>query len=76
MAHGFNELSLASIYAWIMEGNEPSRTVLEKNGFLEAGKLRKASRSGEYQVDRIIFDRVNPAFGGELLEKQTGPKQT
>jgi RimJ/RimL family protein N-acetyltransferase len=57
----FAELGLASVYAWIMADNAPSRRVLETNGFREAGRLRMAARSGDCQVDRVYFDIVNPA---------------
>jgi RimJ/RimL family protein N-acetyltransferase len=52
------ELGLASVYAWIMEDNVPSRRVLEKNGFAEVGRIRMGTRSGDRQVDRIYYDRV------------------
>lgn len=55
---GFSELSLASIYAWIMEDNFGSRRVLERSGFQECGRLRRAARRGERQIDRIYFDRI------------------
>jgi RimJ/RimL family protein N-acetyltransferase len=57
---GFTELGLASVYAWIMSDNAPSRRVLERSGFREAGVLRMATRSADQQVDRIYFDIVNP----------------
>jgi RimJ/RimL family protein N-acetyltransferase len=56
----FGEMNLASIYAWIMEGNTPSRRVLEKCGFKEAGRLRQAASSEGIQVSRVFFD-VTPA---------------
>lgn len=55
----FEELDLASVYAWIMEDNVSSRRVLEKNGFREAGRIRRATDSGGRQVDRIYFDRID-----------------
>ena len=61
VAWGFTNLGLASVYAWIMAGNERSRKVLERNGFRGAGRLRMATRSADRQVDRIYFDLVNPA---------------
>src|SRR6476620_6316795 len=55
----FSELSLASLYAWIMEDNLASRRVLEKSGFRECGRFRNAAWSNGKQVDRIYFD-LNP----------------
>jgi ribosomal-protein-alanine N-acetyltransferase len=54
----FGEMALASVYAWVMEGNVASRRVLEKVGFREAGRLRQASLHGRQQVDRLYFDLV------------------
>lgn len=56
--HGFRELHLKSIYAWIMEDNVRSRRVLEKAGFHETGRIRSATCSGGRQVDRVYFDIV------------------
>jgi RimJ/RimL family protein N-acetyltransferase len=55
------ELSLSCIYAWIMEPNTASRRVLEKNGFREAGRLRRATTVDGRPVDRIYFDLTAPA---------------
>jgi len=54
----FREMGLESVYAWIMEGNTPSQRVLRKAGFASAGRIRRATRSAERQVDRIYFDLV------------------
>jgi RimJ/RimL family protein N-acetyltransferase len=54
----FTEMGLASIYAWIMEDNTASKRVLEKAGFREAGRLRRAASSGGRQVDRVYFDLI------------------
>jgi RimJ/RimL family protein N-acetyltransferase len=54
----FDELKLASVYAWIMEPNVRSRRVLERAGFREAGRIRSASCFGGRQVDRIYYDRT------------------
>lgn len=54
----FSELSLASLYAWIMEDNIASRRVLEKSGFRECGRFRNAASSNGKQVDRIYFDLI------------------
>jgi RimJ/RimL family protein N-acetyltransferase len=52
----FEQWGLANVYAWIIDGNEPSRRVLEKNGFSVVGRLRRATRRGDEQVDRIYYD--------------------
>jgi RimJ/RimL family protein N-acetyltransferase len=54
----FDEMRLASVYAWIMEDNAASQRVLQKAGFREAGRIRCAACSGGRQVDRIYFDLV------------------
>ena len=54
----FSELSLASLYAWIMEDNVASRRVLEKSGFKECGRFRNAARTSDRQTDRVYFDLI------------------
>ena len=56
--HGFDEMGLRCIYAWIMEDNARSHRVLEKNAFREVGRLRQATLSNGRQVDRIYFDLI------------------
>ena len=63
--HGFECLRLESIYAWIMEDNVASRRVLEKVGFSAAGRIRRATCSGERRVDRLYFDIVPAAAWGD-----------
>ena len=53
---GFNDMGLRNIYAWIMEPNQKSRRVLEKNGFKESGRLRRAADMDGSGVDRVYFD--------------------
>jgi RimJ/RimL family protein N-acetyltransferase len=57
----FREMGLACVYAWIMEDNVPSRRVLERCGFREAGSLRDAVNSDGRQVARIYFDLIPQA---------------
>lgn len=52
----FEQLGLASLYAWIMEDNIRSLRMVQKTGFREAGRIRCAACSGGRQVDRIYFD--------------------
>jgi len=52
----FQELKLESLYGWVMEDNLASARVLQKAGFREAGRLRRAACSNGRRVDRIYFD--------------------
>jgi RimJ/RimL family protein N-acetyltransferase len=52
----FQEIKLESLYAWTMEDNLASAKVLQKVGFREAGRIRRATSSSGRQVDRIYFD--------------------
>ena len=54
----FHELKLESLYAWIMEDNAASARVLQKVGFREIGRIRRAVSSNGRQVDRIYFDLI------------------
>jgi len=59
----FLEMGIFSLYAWIMEDNQPSRRVLEKAGFCEIGRIRRSACSNGRQVDRIYFDLVHNGTG-------------
>ena len=52
----FSDLRLQSLYAWTMEDNKASIRFLQKVGFRESGRIRRATSSGGRQVDRIYFD--------------------
>ena len=52
----FQEHKLESLYAWVMEDNLASAKVLQKAGFREAGRLRRAACSNGHRVDRVYFD--------------------
>jgi RimJ/RimL family protein N-acetyltransferase len=56
--HAFDELNLATVYAWVMQDNVASSRVLEKNGFRPMGRMRQATLSNGQRVDRIYFDRT------------------
>jgi RimJ/RimL family protein N-acetyltransferase len=60
LATAFQELGLEAIHAWIMEDNHRSRSVLVKNGFREAGRLRQAAVRNDVRIDRIYFDITRP----------------
>jgi RimJ/RimL family protein N-acetyltransferase len=52
----FHTLGIEALYAWIVDDNQRSRRVLEKNGFREAGRLRLAAVREGRRLDRIYFD--------------------
>jgi RimJ/RimL family protein N-acetyltransferase len=52
----FTDYSLRCVYAWIIDGNQSSRRVLEKNGFSAFGRMRLATKRNGEQVDRVYFD--------------------
>ena len=54
----FAEMGLASIHAWTMEDNMAFRSVLQRAGLHEAGRIRCATSSAGRQVDRIYFDLI------------------
>lgn len=54
----FEEFGLECLYAWIIDDNTPSRRVLEKAGFREAGLLRSAVSRGERRLGRQYFDLI------------------
>jgi RimJ/RimL family protein N-acetyltransferase len=60
----WNQLGLASLYAWIMDGNAASKRVLQKAGFREAGRIRIAAHHNGHQVDRIYFDLTAREMSG------------
>jgi RimJ/RimL family protein N-acetyltransferase len=54
----FDTLGIDALHAWIMEDNDRSRRVLEKNGFRESGRLRSAAVHNGKRLDRIYLDLV------------------
>jgi RimJ/RimL family protein N-acetyltransferase len=54
----FDQLALASLYAWAMEDNLASQKVLTKAGFRSVGKIRQSAASRDRQVDRLYYDVV------------------
>jgi len=59
----FDSLGIEALHAWIMEDNERSRRVLEKNGFREAGRLRLAAVHNGCRLDRVYFDLTPQDLG-------------
>ncbi len=52
----FQELGIEALHAWIVEDNERSRRVLEKTGFRESGRFRRAALHKGRRLDRVYFD--------------------
>jgi RimJ/RimL family protein N-acetyltransferase len=58
----FGELQIEALHAWIIEDNQRSRRVLEKNGFREVGRLRSAACHNGQRLDRVYFDLTRQEF--------------
>jgi RimJ/RimL family protein N-acetyltransferase len=56
-------LDIEALYAWIVADNERSRSVLEKNGFRDAGRLRLAAVHNGRRLDRVYFDLTRQDSG-------------
>ncbi|MBL8820279.1 MAG: GNAT family N-acetyltransferase [Planctomyces sp.] len=54
----FGELNLKSVNASVASGHIVSIRILEKNGFVYAGKLRRNMAVEGDLVDRLLFDRL------------------
>lgn len=56
LEEAFCELGLASVGAWVVEGNAGSVRVLERNGFRPMGRRRLCHRVGGALRDRLLYD--------------------
>ena len=56
--YGFNKLNLARIYAGAFEYNTGSMKVLEKNGFIKEGILKKAAFKNEQFYDEHRYYKL------------------
>jgi len=54
----FDNLGIEALHAWVMEDNERSRRVLEKNKFRQAGCLRQAAVHNGRRLNSIYLDLV------------------
>ncbi len=54
-AYGFDQLGLEKIEAYIFTGNEASRWIFEKNGFMLEGTIRSAVRKRGQVLDEWLF---------------------
>lgn len=57
--HGFEALKLKRLIAFVMAYNIPSMKVLEKNGFVQEGILRKNSFKNDQFWDEHVFGLLN-----------------
>jgi RimJ/RimL family protein N-acetyltransferase len=58
----FDSFGIEALHAWIMEDNQRSRRVLEKNGFRESGRLRSAVVHNGKRLDRIYMDLIRENY--------------
>lgn len=56
--HGFDEIGLHRIYAYVLAMNPPARRAFERAGFLLEGTLRDDRWTGERFVDAYMLARV------------------
>ncbi|MFD1777211.1 GNAT family N-acetyltransferase [Fredinandcohnia salidurans] len=56
--YGFRELGLNRIEVSIAAENKRSRTLVERVGFVEEGKLRQAEWLYDHYVDHIIYSTL------------------
>jgi RimJ/RimL family protein N-acetyltransferase len=68
----FDTLGIEALHAWIMEDNERSRRVLEKNGFRKTGRLRLAAVHNSRRLDRVYFDLTRQDRGAGLADATVG----
>lgn len=55
VAYGFDHLRLEKVEGYVFTGNEASRWIFEKNGFLLEGTIRNAVRKRGHIVDEWLF---------------------
>lgn len=58
MRLAFQDLGLVSVRAWVTVGNEASRRLMERVGFRQVGRLRRASVLNGRHVDRWVLDLI------------------
>ncbi len=54
----FKELNLQRVAAKVFVFNPASKRVLEKNGFIEEGLLRKEAKKGEEFIDAYLLAKI------------------
>lgn len=58
LEQAFGPLALHAVQAWIVDGNEASRRVLDRNGFRHVGRQRACHVIAGERHDRVLFDRL------------------
>lgn len=58
LGEAFDRLSLHAIQAWVVDGNDASVKVLQRNGFQRVGRQRGCHVIDGERRDRILFDRL------------------
>lgn len=53
-------LGLVNIAAWVIEPNRASVRVLEKNGFVQVGRLTRSTVVDGTRYDELLFENVSP----------------
>ena len=60
--YGFSELNLNRIEAIVGPENAPSLRLMEKNGFVQEGRLRKHYPAGDGFEDSLVFGLLREEF--------------
>jgi RimJ/RimL family protein N-acetyltransferase len=64
----FMEMGLECIFAWAIEGNTASLSLLNAVGFREVGRIRRSACIAGQQLDRIYFDIIRSDIGSPPFE--------
>lgn len=64
LGYPFGKLNCHRITALVRRGNRPSRTLLEKLGFVQEGKIRRGYNTRE---DTILYGMLRAECGWELI---------
>lgn len=62
LQYGFGPLGLASVWAWVADGNPGSAHILEKRGFRRIGVQRRCHHLDGRTVDRTLYDLLKEEF--------------
>ncbi len=56
--YGFETLGMSRIFAEVFEWNDSSMRVLEKNGYVREGVLRRSAIKDGKVIDQIVYANV------------------
>ena len=56
--HEFAQLGIVRIYAHVFEGNAASMRVLEKNGYIREGILKKSAFKAGRVIDQVLYAAI------------------